>query len=131
MYRNQSLSVEVIIQNENEFEERLESIKQLFESGITLDKFELLVTNLSNGEQGRKPNESKSLPEWKTMFDDVNNGEEISEIEIQNFFYYIQKYYTMMIRENGKGSYQSLNRENIRLKDGFVLEYIIYKTLEL
>jgi len=131
MYNNYPLQIPIEVHNEEELEERLVAIKELKNEGISFEKFKLMVTNLSNGEPGRKPNESKQLPDWKVMYDRVNIGDEIAEGEIKILFEYLRRYHTMMIRSDGKGSYASSNRRNITLEEGFQLEYIVYKTLEL
>ena len=79
---------------------------------------------------GRRPNEYKTLTEWRTTYNKVNEREELTEVDIENFFNYLQKYHIMMVRRNEKGSFQSLIRENIKMDEGFKLEYIVYKTLE-
>jgi len=131
MYSNYPFQVEIDIHNEQELEERIAAIKQLHSEGVSFEKFQLMVTNFSNGETGRKPNESKLLPDWKVMYDRVNRGDEITVEEIKSLFEYLQRYHTMMIKNNGQGSYASLKRGNITLDEGFQFEYIVYKTLEL
>jgi hypothetical protein len=131
MYSNYPFQVQIEIHNEQELEERITAIKLLQREGVSFEKFQLMVTNFSNGEPGRKPNESKLLSDWKVMYDRINRGDEIAEEEIKKLFEYLQRYHTMMIRSNEEGSFASSNRGNITLDQGFQLEYIVYKTLEL
>lgn len=131
MFNNYPFKIELDIHNEEQLLQRISSLKNLMESGISYKKFELMVTNFNNGDPGKRPNELKTLAEWKTTYANVNKGDDISEAEIKTFFKYLQDFHVTMIKGNGKDSFQSQIRANIKMEEGFQMEYIIYKSLEI
>ena len=50
MFNEYPMRIELDVHNEEELSERINAIKTLSESGISLYKFELMVTNFNNGD---------------------------------------------------------------------------------
>jgi len=121
--------IQVSLTSVDELQERIEAIKEIHDSGVTLTDFEYVITNLRNGLDRNSERNEFSIVGWVGFFETQFHPLMITEVQLQLIFDYLTSYVVGLIGISDV-EYFTMNADQKRFDDAFFIEFFIFKTLE-
>lgn len=128
MFYEYPINIKTRAMNTASLEEQINEIKNLHQIGITWNLFFELLNNAHNGQTSHHlSRNSFDISDWVAHFSNQFHPINVNQEQIVNLWTYIIKYYNGILSKSNK-VYILMQRPQI---DGFQLEYIVLKTLDL
>ena len=131
MFENYPIQVDLNIRGEEQFQEILVRLKEVYESGGTPGLFETIIGNLHNA-FGRNRNElpiNESIESWCDLFSGLFRPITIAPIQLELILHYLIDFHPGIIQRHGD-SYMMMERE-LTYNHRFIFEHIALNVLDI